>query len=81
MNEKLPFEINIPIFHHSIIPCARQKLGPRKNSSILNKLYKFRDVMEGLTNIFMDSRTGLPRRPSPAGCPFFLLQLDLVCNR
>ena len=33
---------DIPIFHCSIIPCAWQKLRPRKIAFILNKLYKFR---------------------------------------
>ena len=28
---------NIPIFHHSIIPRARQKFRPQKNPFILNK--------------------------------------------
>jgi hypothetical protein len=30
INEKLLFKINIPIFHHSIIPSARQELKPQK---------------------------------------------------
>jgi len=30
INEKLPFKINIPLFHHSIIPSARQELKPHK---------------------------------------------------
>jgi hypothetical protein len=30
INEKLPFKINIPIFHHSIIPSAGQELKPHK---------------------------------------------------
>ena len=34
----------VPSFHHSIIPCARHKLMPRKNSYILNKLYNFQNV-------------------------------------
>jgi hypothetical protein len=25
LNKKLPLKNNIPIFHHSIIPCVRQK--------------------------------------------------------
>jgi hypothetical protein len=44
INEKLPFEINTPIFHHSIIPSGRRELRPWKNSFNLNELQKFRDV-------------------------------------
>jgi len=29
INEKLTFRNNIPIFHHSNIPCARRKLKPQ----------------------------------------------------
>jgi hypothetical protein len=28
INERLPYKTIIPLFHHSIIPCARQKLKP-----------------------------------------------------
>jgi hypothetical protein len=31
INEKLLSKINIPIFHYSIIPSARQELKPQKN--------------------------------------------------
>ena len=30
IDEKVPHNINIPLFQHSIIPCARQKLKPQK---------------------------------------------------
>ncbi len=30
IDEKIPHNINIPLFQYSIIPCARQKLKPQK---------------------------------------------------
>ncbi len=30
MNGPIPIKANIPLFHHSIIPCTRQKLMPQK---------------------------------------------------
>jgi len=41
---ELSFKINIPLFHHSIIPCARQKHRASKNIPNFSQLYKFRDV-------------------------------------
>ena len=40
----IPFEIHIPMFHHSIIPDARQTRRPGNNSFILNRLVNFRDI-------------------------------------
>jgi hypothetical protein len=34
IKEYLSFDINIPIFHHSIIPCMRQKPKPQKDPLI-----------------------------------------------
>jgi len=42
--EKFHFEINIPTFHHSMIPGARQTRRPRINPFILDQLQNFRDV-------------------------------------
>ena len=38
------FEINIPLFHHTIIPFVRQNHRTSIKSLYFNKLQKFRDV-------------------------------------
>jgi hypothetical protein len=38
INETIPLEINMPIFHHSIIPSGRQALRFLKNSFNINEL-------------------------------------------
>jgi hypothetical protein len=35
MDLKLPLKINIPIFHHSIFPCAKLKLKPHDDLFVL----------------------------------------------
>ena len=41
VSEKLPFAINIPIFDHSIIQVARQKLRYRRDSFIFDPVVEF----------------------------------------
>ncbi|MFQ5888240.1 MAG: hypothetical protein ACE5HY_06040, partial [Candidatus Hydrothermarchaeales archaeon] len=38
IDKELPFKINIPIFHHSIIPCAGQKRQASKITLNFSKL-------------------------------------------
>jgi hypothetical protein len=42
--EEIPFETNIPIFDHSITPCARQKCQDSRSTINLDKLYNFRNI-------------------------------------
>ena len=49
INEKLPFNNNIPLFHHSIIPSAGQEIKPHKILLIsiscrISETYKYRDT-------------------------------------
>jgi hypothetical protein len=37
MGLQLPLKINIPIFHHSIFPCAMQKLKPHGLPFVVKK--------------------------------------------
>jgi hypothetical protein len=39
--KKIPYETNIPLFHHSIIPCTMQKHQASKPTITLNNLFNY----------------------------------------
>jgi hypothetical protein len=41
IDKKLPPKINIPVLHHSIIPCAKRKLRSLNNLFTLDQLWIF----------------------------------------